>query len=148
MSHNPNQHIYENNYSASQLELDARKGYDKSIIEFKLEILRNYCSEKSVLDLCCGGGAYLLELLPDVKSIVGLDFSRNLLKSLVHKLNERDERSKAKIVKADANNLPFEAEQNLDRVATSRKDLGFSGSVCKTISVVTLYWWERLANAM
>ena len=110
MSHNPNQEIYENNYSASQMELDGRNCYDKSIIEFKLRILRHYCSEKNVLDLCCGGGAYLLELLPEVKSISGLDFSRNLLKSLEHKLSERDEHSKAKIVKADANNLPFEAE--------------------------------------
>ncbi|TSA09134.1 MAG: class I SAM-dependent methyltransferase [Deltaproteobacteria bacterium] len=60
--------------------------YDKEMINMRLEILQRYSFGRTVLDLCCGTGSYLLHYLEKYPLAVGVDFSRNMLTILKKKL--------------------------------------------------------------
>ena len=79
----------------------------------RLNFLKRFSRNKDVLDLCCGSGTYSLQILDSVRSITGLDFSRNLLESFRLELLKLPLRKKVKIVEGDAKNLPFANNGNL-----------------------------------
>ena len=72
-----------------------------------------HCTNKDVLDLCCGSGTYLVDLLGHVKRIVGLDFSRKLIDAAAARI--ASQKSVAALVEGDARSLPF-AEGSFDTV--------------------------------
>ena len=101
-----NRDIYNRMYAAKGLELNPDKAYDSEMVDIRLRYGVDYGTDKHVLDLCCGSGAYLIPLLPNVKSAVGLDFSRNLLNTFQKKLSGGNA-AKVRLVEGDAQQLPF-----------------------------------------
>jgi SAM-dependent methyltransferase len=101
-----NRDIYNNNYSAGGLALNAERGYDAEMIRIRLQYIQEYGAGRDVLDLCCGGGAYLMPALPAVRSAVGLDFSRNLLKGFQQALGGAGA-DRLRLVEGDALRLPL-----------------------------------------
>jgi ubiquinone/menaquinone biosynthesis C-methylase UbiE len=82
MATNPNQEIYERNYTAAQLDLSPTTAWDRYVIDLRMELIRRYGTGKDVLDLCCGTGSYLLPNLERFRSAIAVDFSSVLLDAL------------------------------------------------------------------
>jgi len=106
MKSNPNKLIYNTFYVPAQLEFAPATPYDAWMIDLRRSLVRKYCIGKDALDLCCGSGTYLVDLLGDVKWIVGLDFSRNLIDAAAQKISSKVP-SVATLVEGDAQCLPF-----------------------------------------
>jgi len=94
--------------------------YDKmnAIISFKQhDIWRNRTMKKmdvkegmKVLDLCCGTGDWTLDLAKAVGeqgSVIGLDFSENMLKVAQNKAKQSEYKN-IELIQGNAMNLPFE----------------------------------------
>jgi ubiquinone/menaquinone biosynthesis C-methylase UbiE len=101
-----NRQIYNTFYSAKSLELSSKDPYQAEMVRIRMGYNEKYCAGKDVLDLCCGSGSYLAPILPQVRSAIGLDFSRKLLLSFQDSL-ERGSDEKLKLVEGDAQQLPF-----------------------------------------
>ncbi len=88
---NPNRQIYDTKYTDSHLLLEKEDmlPYDREMIKIRLELIRKYGTGKSVLDLCCGTGAYLRQEGGRFRQAVGVDFSSNMLNILKDKLGDR-----------------------------------------------------------
>jgi ubiquinone/menaquinone biosynthesis C-methylase UbiE len=80
--------------------------YDRRIVEIRRALLRRFVAGRDVLDLCCGSGAYLIPILDNVKSAVGVDFSSNMLDGFRARLNGRNNRNLV-LIEADAASLPL-----------------------------------------
>ncbi len=106
MSSDLNKRIYNERYAPGQLEFAPKTPYDAAILALRQRLLRNYCNGKDVLDLCCGSGAYIVDLLGYAKSVVGLDFSRNLIEAAATRFKSEA----VAFVEGDARILPFVAE--------------------------------------
>jgi ubiquinone/menaquinone biosynthesis C-methylase UbiE len=115
MSSNLNKSIYNERYVPAQLEFASKTLYDARVLEFRMGLLREFCAGKDVLDLCCGSGAYLIDLLDRVKSIVGLDFSRKMIEAAAASIKSAPASGAAGFVEGDARSLPF-AEESFDTV--------------------------------
>lgn len=115
MSANPNRSIYNECYVPAQLEFAPKTLYDARVLELRLRLLREHCAGKDVLDLCCGTGSYLIELLGRVRSIVGLDFSRKLIEAAAARIKFATASGTAAFVEGDASSLPF-AKGSFDTV--------------------------------
>ncbi len=115
MNSNLNKSIYNERYVPAQLELAPTTPYDVRILEFRRKLLREYCAGKDVLDLCCGSGTYLIELLGCANSIIGLDFSRKLLQAAVTRAKPTTASARCWFIEGDARILPF-AEGSFDTV--------------------------------
>lgn len=72
---------------------------------------------KQVLDVGCGGGQYLEELIKRKAYVTGVDYSEKMLK-LASKLLKAKGYKRYSLIKADANNLPFEKDR-LDLVVAT-----------------------------
>jgi ubiquinone/menaquinone biosynthesis C-methylase UbiE len=107
MNSNPNRSIYNESYVPAQLEFAPKTLYDARVLELRMRLLREHCAGKDVLDLCCGSGTYLIELLGQVKSIVGLDFSRKLIEAAAVKIKSAASSGTAALVEGEARSLPF-----------------------------------------
>ncbi len=88
---NTNREIFNASVSSSNkdpLSLDKLdlSPYDQRMMELRLRLIRQYGKQKTVLDLCCGTGSYLLPYLTLFVSAIGVDFSENLLNVLRQKL--------------------------------------------------------------
>jgi glycosyltransferase involved in cell wall biosynthesis/ubiquinone/menaquinone biosynthesis C-methylase UbiE len=77
-----NQRVYEASYSAADLQPKQQGDYFGNLFHLRLELVRRLGQGKRMLDLGCGGGAYLVPLLEEGFEVVGLDFSRKLLNEL------------------------------------------------------------------
>ncbi len=66
---------------------------------------RDFCKDKKVLEVACGGGMGLGYLAKVAKKVVGGDIDKNILK---HPLERYEGKDKIKIEEFDARNLPFE----------------------------------------
>jgi len=64
-----------------------------------------FCKDKEVLEVACGGGMGLGYLAKVAKKVVGGDIDKNILKYLIEHYKGRD---KIEIRELDAHNLPFE----------------------------------------
>ena len=115
MNSNPNKSIYNEWYVPAQLEFAPKTPYDVRVLELRMGLLWEHCTGKDVLDLCCGSGTYLINLLGRVKSIVGLDFSRKLIEAAAARIKSATACGAAGFVEADARSLPF-AEGSFDTV--------------------------------
>lgn len=76
--------------------------------------MNEYCSGKNTLDLCCGSGSYINDILDQAKSIVGLDFSHKLLLAASSRVFPPGHKA-VTFVEADATCLPF-ADRSFDTV--------------------------------
>jgi len=103
MTSDLNRSIYNKNYAPEQLEFRPRTAYDARVLELRQRLLHQYCAGKDVLDLCCGSGTYSLALTDRARSIVGLDFSRNLLAAALRRFQP----GQIGLVEGDACSLPF-----------------------------------------
>jgi len=81
--------------------------YFSKMCDIKIQLLKEYCSDKEVLDLCCGGGDFSLPAAQFAKKIIGIDFSPEMVSATVKKLANCDN---ATAIIADATSLPFESE--------------------------------------
>jgi ubiquinone/menaquinone biosynthesis C-methylase UbiE len=104
---NPNRTIYNEWYLPAQFETAAKTRYDFRVRELRLRLLQEHCRGKDVLDLCCGSGSYLVPLTRDVRSIAGLDFSRNLLVAAAERLGPHMPSARVALIEGDATSLPF-----------------------------------------
>ncbi len=66
---------------------------------------RDFCKDKKVLEVACGGGMGLGYLAKVAKKVVGGDKDKDILK---HPLERYEGKDKIKIEEFDAQNLPFE----------------------------------------
>jgi ubiquinone/menaquinone biosynthesis C-methylase UbiE len=105
-----NKAIYNERYVPAQLEFTPTTPYDVRILELRRGLLGEHCAGKDVLDLCCGSGTYLVDLLGRARSIVGLDFSQKLIKAAAARTS-----GTVGFVEGDARSLPF-AEGSFDTV--------------------------------
>lgn len=115
MTMNPNKEIYRDVYVPDQLEFAPKTNYDRKIMALRLALLHSHCQGRDVLDLCCGSGAYIVRLVSDVRSIVGLDFSRTMLGAVAQRLRGHAHANRAALVEGDATGLPF-ADASFDTV--------------------------------
>jgi ubiquinone/menaquinone biosynthesis C-methylase UbiE len=107
-----NRVIYNRLYNAQGLGLKAASPYDAEMIGIRMGYNEKFGVGKDVLDLCCGSGAYLLPLVPKVKSAIGLDFSRSLLACLQRELDEGAPLPPGhlRLIEGDAQQLPLRDE--------------------------------------
>lgn len=97
--------------------------YHEEILEDEFDYFKwieNYTNNQSCcLDLGTGGGEALLRSYPKVKSIIGIDYSKEMIKTAKENL-EKSERKNENItfVKMNTNNLKF--ENNAFDVITAR----------------------------
>ena len=115
MSSDLNKSIYSERYLPAHLELSPKTPYDARVLELRKGLLREYCTGKDVLDLCCGSGSYLIGLLGSVRSIVGLDFTRKLIETAALRARSAATSGTAAFVEGDARRLPF-ADKCFDTV--------------------------------
>jgi ubiquinone/menaquinone biosynthesis C-methylase UbiE len=101
-----NRTIYNRMYSRHGLELKPERPYDAEMIDIRLGYIERFAVGKSVLDLCCGSGAYLLPHAERMASAIGVDFSRNLLDRLRGKLKETGLQH-IRLIEGDAQCLPI-----------------------------------------
>lgn len=111
---NINREIYNKHYSDKNLRLSPKTDYDKRIIQLRFSYIKEFGFGKDVLDLCCGSGSYLIPVLDQVKTAVGIDFSSNMLnefrKNLAGNLPPN-----LHLIEADAMSLPI-ADKTFDFV--------------------------------
>ena len=115
MNSNLNRSIYNERYVPAQLEFAPKTRYDAGVLELRRGLLSEYRAGKDVLDLCCGSGSYLIDLLGHARSIVGLDFSRKLIEAAAVRVKSAAASGAAGFVEGDARSLPF-ADASFDTV--------------------------------
>ena len=77
-----NRQVYEENYTASQLDIPAPNTYFGKLYKIKMNLVKFFGKDKRIIDLGCGSGSYLIPLKKEGYLIDGLDFSEPLLKAL------------------------------------------------------------------
>jgi SAM-dependent methyltransferase len=115
MRYNPNKSIYNDYYVPAQLEFAPRTPYDANVLNLRRNLLAKYCAGKDVLDLCCGSGSYLIDVVQSVKTAVGLDFSRSMLDAAAERIGPFRASGTVSLVEGDARSLPF-ADESFDTV--------------------------------
>jgi len=88
-------------------ELPGYKGSKEQLTRLyqRYRFARNFCKDKEVLEVACGGGMGLGYLAKVAKKVVGGDLDKEILK---HPLERYDGKDKIKIEEFDAQTLPFE----------------------------------------
>jgi ubiquinone/menaquinone biosynthesis C-methylase UbiE len=95
--------------------------------------LLNLHQHENILELGCGAG-YAIKLLlkqSTVSEVVGLDISHSVLKSASIRNRKAINEGRAKIVKGNVNELPFQEEQ-----------------FTKVFSIHSIYFWENLSETI
>ena len=109
-----NLEIYDQNYGDKNLRLDSASKYDRRMAGLRMDLLHEYSSGKDVLDLCCGTGSYLIPILDQVSTAVGLDFSSTMLEGLRENLGNSVPDS-LRIVQEDAREISLD-DSSIDLV--------------------------------
>ena len=88
-------------------ELPGFKGSEEQLTRLyqRYRFARDFCKDKKVLEVACGGGMGLGYLAKVAKKVVGGDIDKDILK---HPLERYEGKNKIKIEEFDAQNLPFE----------------------------------------
>lgn len=107
MHMNVNHGIYDSYYTADHLRLKPDTAYDQRMIALRFSYIQQYGIGKDVLDLCCGTGLYLIPVLGQIKSAVGVDFSSNMLDGFRSNLQGATPKN-LQLVEADATALPLQ----------------------------------------
>jgi len=104
-----NKRIYAQHYTNEQLRANPTTAYDAWLMRFRLGLIERYGYGKSVMDLCCGNGVYLIPMLGLVERAVGVDFTRHFLDGFRNALGGNLP-SHLTLVEGDATQLPFRDE--------------------------------------
>jgi len=88
-------------------ELPGFKGSKEQLTRLyqRYRFARDFCKDKEVLEVACGGGMGLGYLAKVAKKVIGGDLDKEILK---HPLERYDGRGKIEIKEFDAQTLPFE----------------------------------------
>lgn len=86
---------------AESFDKTRRKPW-KKCIEFISSLPRN----STVVDIGCGNGRHLLVCAEKCSRVIGIDFSKNLLRIVRKKIREKDLRN-AEVILGDCRNLPI-----------------------------------------
>ena len=113
----------------NSLSHDIKDLYQQEVRELRIELIKQFCSEKAVLDMGCGSGEYTCLTAKWAKEVVGLDFSEAMLRGLKKRLRNK----KIKNVWLIQNDL----ERKL-----SLKDAAFD----TVYSFATLYYISNLSS--
>lgn len=89
----------------------------------------NIASKDAVLDLCCGNGRHLAHLAEHTSTLVGLDYSRDLLR-----IAHEDLGPAARLVRADMQAIPF--VEAFDVVTNFFTSFGYFQSAADNLKVV------------
>jgi ubiquinone/menaquinone biosynthesis C-methylase UbiE len=129
---NPNRYIYNTKYTEEHVSLqkEGMLPYDKEMINLRLQLLQHYGFGKTVLDLCCGTGSYLLHNWGNYPLAIGIDFSRNMLNIFKKKLGG-DIPGTLLLLECDAQQIGLQSE-----------------SVDFVFSFTSLYYVPRLNQAL
>jgi ubiquinone/menaquinone biosynthesis C-methylase UbiE len=107
MKENINREIYDKNYSNENYRIDkVLFPYDKNIINIRFSLIEKWGFDKDVLDLCCGSGSYLIPVLNQVKTAVGVDFSSNSLSEFKNNLQGANPENLI-LIQSDAQQMPI-----------------------------------------
>lgn len=87
-----NQYIYDTQYNDAVATFPTKREnpYQYELKEIKIQLLREYCHGKRVLDMGCGPGKYSFIAAQLAEEVVGVDFSENMLSYFRDKLKQRD----------------------------------------------------------
>jgi ubiquinone/menaquinone biosynthesis C-methylase UbiE len=107
MTANINKEIYDKNYSSNDYLLDkSMSSFDKTLISIRFSFIEKWGFNKEILDLCCGSGSYLIPVLNQVKTAVGVDFSSKILNEFKQNLNGLYP-TNLSLIQADALQIPL-----------------------------------------
>jgi glycosyltransferase involved in cell wall biosynthesis/ubiquinone/menaquinone biosynthesis C-methylase UbiE len=103
-----NRHVYETRYTPQHFAPPPATDYFGKLYRIRLDLLKQQAAGRRILDVGCGGGAYLLPLLQDGCDIAGLDFSAPFLTEIRETWRSRGmDDSRLHLVQADARNMPL-----------------------------------------
>jgi len=91
-------------YYTTKLLLNLPKSYKKWFEEEKKYLQKIITKDAKVLDVGCGNGRSIFDILPKTKNIVGIDHDD---KAVIDAKNNFSEYPSVKIIKAEATRLPF-----------------------------------------
>jgi len=119
--YNYNRQIYDTQYSNESLKLSkSQAAWNRQTIDLHLQVLRQHCTGKRVVDLGCGTGSYLIPLSEVAAEIVGVDFSGKMLSILASKIHSQNYR----------NILLLQANIAYQALASHSFDVAFSIATC------------------
>ena len=108
-----NRRIYEDRYEVDQL-VPATGGYDGRLVALKMELVRRHTGKTLTVDVGCGPGAYLAVVQRLGIPVVGVDFSRKMLRAAA---SRSEAETNVALIQADARSLPL-ADNCADLVYT------------------------------
>lgn len=115
MTSNINRQIYNEFYSDENVRIGAvLPAYDRWIVNYRRSLVSQYGTGKDVLDLCCGTGTFLIPVLENVKSAIGVDFSSTMLAGFMKNLHGSIPQNLS-LIEGDATSLPL-TDQMVDLV--------------------------------
>ncbi|MDI6791949.1 MAG: glycosyltransferase [bacterium] len=102
-----NREVYETKYSSANLKPRERGDYFGNLYHLRMDLIRQWGQGKRILDVGCGNGALLIPLLEEGYEVVGLDFSKNLLRELQQEWRKRGGKEQnLYLCCADARSIP------------------------------------------
>ena len=90
------------------LLINLPKSYKKLFEKEKKYLQKIITKDASVLDVGCGNGRSIFDILPKTKNVTGIDHDN---KAVADAKNNFSKYSSIKIIKADAAQLPFDSEE-------------------------------------
>ena len=92
--YNYNRQVYDTHSSDEKLKLSkSQAAWNRQTVKLRLQVLRQHCTGKRVVDLGCGTGSYLMPISEVAAEIVGVDFSGNMLNILASKIHGKKYRN-------------------------------------------------------
>ncbi|MCK5708675.1 MAG: class I SAM-dependent methyltransferase [Candidatus Aureabacteria bacterium] len=83
-----NRHIF-NTTLKNSLSHDIKDLYQQEMRNLRMKLIKQFCSEKTVLDMGCGSGEYTCLTAKFAKEVIGLDFGEAMLIKLKERLNDK-----------------------------------------------------------
>lgn len=87
-----------------------RQEYFSNLMNFKIFLIKKFCKDKIVLDLCCATGLFLFEIANLIKKGFGLDLSEKFIK-FANKLKEERDLQNIELIIGNARKMNFENEK-------------------------------------
>lgn len=113
--------------------------YPDIIINFITDFLHK---EEKVLDIGSGIGTYTLPLAQNVKKVIAIDYSKEMLNYLKNKAREKGLISKIEVIQGDWNKIDFSNKGKINSLVTAysgREIFGNKKSILKMKNVVNDY---------
>lgn len=101
---NVNQPLFDRAEAVRTLEAFPTRRYDVWMRRHRTELVSTHGRGRDVLDLCCGNGNFLWPDGATPRSVVGVDFSRRMLRRCRDRVGARPG---VRLAQADANRLPL-----------------------------------------